>query len=241
MRKLIILTAVILCIGCLLGACTNNGNEENTVKTEEPTKDSTTESATEAETEAPKLEKLTVGGAELSEYTIIYARNSYYKVLSGIREQLKGDYDFDHLTAQRLADLIYERFGIRMTVAQDTKTEVGEKEILVGMTNRKLHPETQGTDNYTVSLTEGKLVVCGGAFGTTWHAIDAVEAWLTQKAQDHHRDLSSQNRCLHRRQHHLRRNFDQPAVPVLPGEHAAHPVARLPDYQLRAQRQDHAR
>ena len=119
-----------------------------------------------------------------SEYTIVYARNSYYKVLSGIRDQLKGDYDFDHLTAQRLADLIYERFGVRMTVAQDTKTKAGEKEILIGKTNRKLHPETLGADDYTVSLTEGKLVVCGGAFGTTWHAIDAIEAWLAQKAQD---------------------------------------------------------
>ena len=184
MRKLIILTALILCMGCLLGACRNSGNEENSMKTEEPTREQPTDAVTEPATEEPKLEKLTVGGAELSEYTVIYARNSYYKVLSGIRDQLKGDYDFDHLTAQRLADLIYERFGVRMTVAQDTKTKAGEKEILVGKTNRKLHSETLGADDYTVSLTEGKLVVCGGAFGTTWHAIDAIEAWLTQKAQE---------------------------------------------------------
>lgn len=184
MRKLMILTALILCMGCLLGACRNSGNEENSMKTEEPTREQPTDAVTEPATEEPKLEKLTVGGAELSEYTIVYARNSYYKVLSGIRDQLKGDYDFDHLTAQRLADLIYERFGVRMTVAQDTKTKAGEKEILIGKTNRKLHSETLGADDYTVSLTEGKLVVCGGAFGTTWHAIDAIEAWLTQKAQD---------------------------------------------------------
>lgn len=184
MRKLMILTALILCMGCLLGACRNSGNEENSMKTEEPTREQPTDAVTEPATEEPKLEKLTVGGAELSEYTIVYARNSYYKVLSGIRDQLKGDYDFDHLTAQRLADLIYERFGVRMTVAQDTKTKAGEKEILIGKTNRKLHSETLGADDYTVSLTEGKLVVCGGAFGTTWHAIDAIEAWLAQKAQD---------------------------------------------------------
>lgn len=184
MRKLMILTALILCMGCLLGACRNSGNEENSMKTAEPTREQPTDAVTEPATEEPKLEKLTVGGAELSEYTIVYARNSYYKVLSGIRDQLKGDYDFDHLTAQRLADLIYERFGVRMTVAQDTKTKAGEKEILIGKTNRKLHSETLGADDYTVSLTEGKLVVCGGAFGTTWHAIDAIEAWLAQKAQD---------------------------------------------------------
>lgn len=184
MRKLMILTALILCMGCLLGACRNSGNEENSMKTEEPTREQPTDAVTEPATEEPKLEKLTVGGAELSEYTIVYARNSYYKVLSGIRDQLKGDYDFDHLTAQRLADLIYERFGVRMTVAQDTKTKAGEKEILIGKTNRKLHSETLGADDYTVSLTEGKLVVCGGAFSTTWHAIDAIEAWLAQKAQD---------------------------------------------------------
>lgn len=184
MRKLMILTALILCMGCLLGACRNSGNEENSMKAEEPTLEQPTDAVTEPATEEPKLEKLTVGGAELSEYTIVYARNSYYKVLSGIRDQLKGDYDFDHLTAQRLADLIYERFGVRMTVAQDTKTKAGEKEILIGKTNRKLHSETLGADDYTVSLTEGKLVVCGGAFGTTWHAIDAIEAWLAQKAQD---------------------------------------------------------
>lgn len=184
MRKLMILTALILCMGCLLGACRNSGNEENSMKTEEPTLEQPTDAVTEPATEEPKLEKLTVGGAELSEYTIVYARNSYYKVLSGIRDQLKGNYDFDHLTAQRLADLIYERFGVRMTVAQDTKTKAGEKEILIGKTNRKLHSETLGADDYTVSLTEGKLVVCGGAFGTTWHAIDAIEAWLAQKAQD---------------------------------------------------------
>ena len=77
MRKLMILTALILCMGCLLGACRNSGNEENSMKTEEPTREQPTDAVTEPATEEPKLEKLTVGGAELSEYTIVYARNSY--------------------------------------------------------------------------------------------------------------------------------------------------------------------
>lgn len=184
MRKLTILTAVILCIGCLLGACAKPGKEENTMKTEEPTKEQTTEAPTEPATEAPKLESLKIAGAELSEYTIVYARNTYFKVLSGIRDQLKGDYDFDHLTAQRLAELIFDRFGVRLEVVQDTKQkEAGEREILIGKTNRKLHPETLGNDDYTVSLNESRLVICGGAFGTTWHAIDAIADWLDRQAE----------------------------------------------------------
>ena len=172
--KKIRLLLILLCMGFLLSSCTGTGTKQSdtTVK----------ESETEAVTEAPfAFESLKLAGNDISNYTIIYRRNSYYKVLNTIGDKIVNDYDFDRLSAERLSDMIFDKFGVRLEVKQDTKTDETEYEILVGETNRDLHPTDLTEDQYVFQMNGKKLVMCGGAYGTTWHAADAFEAWLTAK------------------------------------------------------------
>ncbi len=145
--------------------------------------------STELPTEAPQndpapftFDSLKLAENDISQYTIVYRRHSYYKVYNQIGDLIVNDYDFDRLTAERLSDLIYQKFGVRLAVEQDTKFDETEYEILVGETNRDLHPTTLTEDQYVFEMSGKKLVVCGGIFGTTWHAVDSFEAWLTEKA-----------------------------------------------------------
>lgn len=133
-------------------------------------------------TENPEVpfafESLQLEGNDISQYTIVYRRHNYFKVIGTIGDKLLNDYDFDRLSAERLSDLIFKNFGVRLTVAQDTKTDEGEYEILVGQTNRDLHPTDLTEDQYVFLMSGKKLVMCGGAYGTTWHAADAFEGWI---------------------------------------------------------------
>ncbi len=127
------------------------------------------------------FESLQLDGNDISQYTIVYRRHNYFKVIGTIGDKLVNDYDFDRLSAERLSDLIFTNFGVRLKVAQDTKTDEGEYEILVGQTNRDLHPTDLTEDQYVFRMSGKKLVMCGGAYGTTWHAADAFEDWLENK------------------------------------------------------------
>ena len=170
--KKIRLLLILLCMGFLLSSCTGTGTKQSdtTVK----------ESETEAVTEAPfAFESLKLAGNDISNYTIIYRRNSYYKVLNTIGDKIVNDYDFDRLSAERLSDMIFDKFGVRLEVKQDTKTDETEYEILVGETNRDLHPTDLTEDQYVFQMNGKKLVMCGGSYGSTWHAADAFEAWLS--------------------------------------------------------------
>lgn len=138
-------------------------------------------------TAAPtKFEELKIGETPISDYTIVYAK-SPYEVYTKIAEKKPyfPVYDFDHETANRLADLIFEVTGVRLNVVQDTKSTEVANEILIGETNRTL---TGGADlskltndDYVVNVVGTKLVICGGAYGTTWHALDYLETLFADK------------------------------------------------------------
>lgn len=190
MKKTVAFLLVLcLLLAPLLSACGGGKTPTETNDSSDPA-ESVSSSMPDEETSALpqpqiKLERLTVGGEALSEFTIIYARNSYYKVINqfnnNTQKLIVNDYDFDRLTAERLAALLKERFGVALEVKQDSNVKTpGAHEILIGKTNRNLHTADLAADQFEVRLTtnERKLVICGGAFGTTWHAIDALEAWL---------------------------------------------------------------
>ncbi len=129
---------------------------------------------------------LKIGETPISDYTIVYAKSPYeVYVKNAQKKPYFPVYDFDHETANRLADLIFEVTGVRLNVVQDTQSAEVANEILVGKTNRKL---TSGvnladltTDDYVLNVVGAKLVICGGAYGTTWHALDYLEAFFADK------------------------------------------------------------
>ena len=149
-------------------------------------------------------EGLHINGVALSEYQIVYAQSPIYKKygsntgktliedLSNVRLMhdngtyveygdvlLGAKYDYDYQSAVRLQQLIKEKYGVELPVVEDVATEFGKYEILVGLTNRHESQSKNVTslavDKYLVKLNGSKLIVCGGAYGTTWHAIDALE------------------------------------------------------------------
>lgn len=170
------LITVIMSLFLLLTACSPATLNQEPSGTEPPTEAQQNDPAPFA------FESLKLAGNDISQYTIVYRRHSYYKVYNQIGDLIVNDYDFDRLTAERLSDLIYQKFGVQLPVKQDTKFDKTEYEILVGETNRDLHPTNLTEDQYVFKMSGKKLVVCGGIFGTTWHAVDSFEAWLVEKA-----------------------------------------------------------
>ena len=167
-RILMLLMAVLTVVACFV-AC---GNVETTAEI------TTTETPVTTLPPLTAFESLKIAGNDLSESTIVYAESPYAKQAAE-RPNFFPVYDFDKESAERLSDLIYSVTGKRLPIALDTNTEVTDKEILVGETNR---PDTKSVslnkvkvDEFILRENNGKLIVCGGIYGTTWHSIDYLE------------------------------------------------------------------
>lgn len=159
----------------------------------------------------PNDEKLLVGGVNISSYKIVYGAspleskagsNTGKTIGEDIGDLLQGEEaacDFDYQTAVRLQQMIYDAYGYTLEIAKDTATtETSPYEILVGYTNRlgSIRAEQDLKDNpcgYMCKLNsyssswKDQLVICGGSFGATWHALDALEsnfnAWAASEEQ----------------------------------------------------------
>ncbi len=93
---------------------------------------------------------------------------------------LGAKYDYDEQTAYRLQKAIYDEYGVTVPVVEDVATAETAYEILVGNTNRAKSQSyavaSLGVDDYLFRIDDTKILVVGGAYGTTWHAVDALEA-----------------------------------------------------------------
>lgn len=87
--------------------------------------------------------------------------------------------DFDYQTAVRIRDLIKAEYGVELEIVEDASTYESKYEILVGRTNRAKSNTIEimalSADEFIFAIDGSKLVVCGGTYGTTWHAVDALE------------------------------------------------------------------
>ena len=115
------------------------------------------------------------GTISASEYTYTATGNTYVygDVLLGAR------YDYDEQSAKRLQAAIYAEYGVMLPVVEDEATAESTYEILVGKTNRAKSQSYKvallSPDDYLFHIDDTKILVVGGAYGTTWHAIDKLE------------------------------------------------------------------
>ena len=126
-------------------------------------------------------------GSKVYTYEPMGTTHFYGDTLLGAR------YDYDYQTAIRLQQLIAAKYGITLEVVpdydigadasvtdDDVITPETPYEILVGYTNRAKSQSAalarMGDDDYTLKIEDTAIIVCGGAYGTTWHAVDALEA-----------------------------------------------------------------
>ena len=187
MKNIYRVLCVFLCIGMLLCGCSQGGGETDVPGTQpDPTGSQETEPAGSDPTgegnEVSLLEQLTVDGTDISEYVILYPRSDYYQAGKAVLKRIKQEYQYDQITAQRVAELIKTLCGVELEVKMDTAVEEVEHEILIGITNRtqsvKAWARMASQDDYVVQVQDGKLVICGGTYGTTYHAVDALEDYL---------------------------------------------------------------
>ncbi len=175
--KLFLLLLLALLMTVIVTACKSpDTTGENTA--------SGTESSTPEETDPPfptSFSSIKIGDREISDYTIVYAQSAYSDYVKNAQtRRLFPVYDFDKETADRLSDLIFSFSGVRLPVAEDVSHEKGEYEILVGKTNRTAISDTLKlteleSDDYTLTVFGSALALCGGEYGTTWHAVDYLE------------------------------------------------------------------
>ena len=74
----------------------------------------------------------------------------------------------------QLTKSVYASFGVLLTVVNDDLTQPGEKEILIGETDRAESAEAKKTlkyDDYFIGIMNGKLVVRGGSASATAAAL----------------------------------------------------------------------
>ena len=162
------------------------------------------------ETTAPKaFTSLKIGETSLSDYRIVYAKSEYsgYLKISSMKEYFPV-YDFDHETADRLSDLIYDLSGVRLKVVQDQGNPETANEILIGKTNRTesvkaLKLDKLVSDDFLVDVEGTKLVICGGEHGTTWHALDYLEKFLTGLLAEYTADYTFASDFTYKGSYHL--------------------------------------
>ncbi len=185
---------------------TAEGSEESRNETES----AIDETAEPVETEAPflyvepeeapmpmpegRLVSLTIDGVSIEEYTIVYASSAELRSLekvNNVSREIKdyfNDYLFDKICAQRLADAIYALTGMEIPVKEDDEAEESGREILVGLTDRpqtlQMALKAMETDFYRIAVNEGDLVICGGVYGNTWHAVEYLREEMYRAATE---------------------------------------------------------
>ena len=99
-----------------------------------------------------KTKTFTVSGNDIKDYTIIYPKTD-------------GNVDINHLnSAKAWQRLIGEAYGYILPISDDS-TSVGDKEILIGSTNRPESEQALEPLHYNVKVSGSKLVVsCGGLY-----------------------------------------------------------------------------
>ena len=118
-------------------------------------------------------------GNDISQYTILWAPSEYAGYRKLYKKYLPG-MDFNEESAYRLQSLIAELTGVELEVLDSTDYPVGEYYILVG--NVKRIPRDLEEDDFQITMDGSSIEILGGAYGTTWHALDALEDMLRKQA-----------------------------------------------------------
>ena len=124
-------------------------------------------------------------GAELSNVTIVYAESPLNCSVGSLTGKTVGEdigslllgentaYDFDRQTALRLRDLLKKICNAELPLICASAREGVGGAIVIATDPLQYSPRA-----YEISERDGDLVICGGSYGATWHAIDAIEEAL---------------------------------------------------------------
>jgi len=153
--------------------------EEPASSVEEP------ESSGDEPTIEPTVPTLLLGDFDISDYVIIYETPAERSQMGAY---WRDEYDSGKVTATRLAEMIQAKFGVELKVYRDKTRAVGSHEILIGKTNRTESSCDAVTaltdDDFYIGMQGEKLVICGGVAGSTYHALDNLEAYFATTVEN---------------------------------------------------------
>ena len=155
MRKLSFLLAILLLLSaCLLTACKEGEPQETPPANSTP--QATTPEETTPEPDEPLLDpSLSISLQELSNYEIIYARDSSQEVKDEVKKLVSAIFDSFGVMLNQRTDLYYE--GVE-------SLKKGQYEILVGHTNREESDTLLSAlrwDDYGYGMVGDKLIITG--------------------------------------------------------------------------------
>lgn len=178
MKKRIFAFVLMLCL--LLTAC--GTGPVATEPSQQPT-----------ESQAPTKPKVDpvdfkINGHDLQDYTIVWAESEYV-LLRKMYPKYLPEKDMYEECAERLQAFILEKCGIELDVVSDKDKTNYAYEIYVGPVTkndlfRKLLLGRQQEDDYRIAVVENRMIICGGAAGTTWHALDYLEEQIEKQLAD---------------------------------------------------------
>ena len=176
MKKRIFCCILILCLlltGCISGPASNPDGTQDPAGSQEAT--------------GVKVDPVDfkINGVDLVNYTIVWAESDYV-----LQQKLYPKYlpekDMNQETAERLQTFFREKCGVELEVISDKDKNQYLYEIYVGAVTRtdlfrQLELGRQSDDDYRIAVGDSCLIICGGQYGTTWHAMDDFEAQVEEQ------------------------------------------------------------
>lgn len=177
MKKRIFFCILILCLllsGCVTGPVTTDPSE-----TQQPTE---TQAPTDAKVDPVDFK---INGNDLADYTIVWAE-SEYTLYRKLYPKYIPEKDMNQESAERLQAFFLEKCGIELDVVSDSDKTNYKYEIYVGGVTknnlyRNLGLAKLTEDDYRIAVVENRMIICGGEYGTTWHALDYFEAQVEEQ------------------------------------------------------------
>lgn len=191
--KLLFITMLSLCTIILAVSCTGDVNTDDSNGAQQTSGTPGSESVTSSDeitsatttssgnvTEPAGLTSVKIGDIDISQYRIVYARSEFYRM--SLMPQYKEYFpvwNFNKESAERLAEIILNACGVELDIVEDKSSDDEGYEILIGDTSRdavdSLALSELASDSYKIATSSDKFVICGGEYGTTWHALDYIE------------------------------------------------------------------
>ena len=189
MKKLTSIFLVLVLMFALVACCiprgsdqsddnNNNGEQQDQNENgENQNQNGSTGNGDGSADQIPEKKTLKINGVDISEYTIIYAKNPDAYKYTQAKKLVTQDTEYDEQTAKNLQALIKEHFGVTVKVAKDSAS-TSDKEIIIGKTKRGLTGdslkafEAANDKDICVEEKNGKLIIAGASYGATWQAVE---------------------------------------------------------------------
>lgn len=188
-----------LLIACLLlGGCATGQDASDPAQ--QPT-------GTEEPTDAiPDPVDFKINGVDLENYTIVWAE-SEYTMYQKLYSKYLPEKDMNEESAERLQAFLRNTCGIELEVISEKDKNQYQYEIYVGAVTRNdlfrtLALGRQKTDSYRIAAGNDCMYICGGTYGTTWHALDDFEAQVKEQLSKNNK-VSFEEGFDHSGEYHL--------------------------------------